>query len=228
MWINSNNPNELILGNDGGIYHSYDRGESWLHLNNIPVGEFYDIEIDNQNPYNIYGGTQDDATVYGPSREWNPKFDDQWQYLWIDAWSGGDGCITLIDPNDKNTVYFSMQNGGAQRRNLETGNSVSIRPRFKSKDVANLQYNFITPYMLSPHNSNRVYMAGNYVMQSDDRGDNWKIISPDLIKNSNSLEKGIAAGAMNESILEEGTIYVGTDKGMMWLTQNGGEKWKNI
>ncbi len=133
LWINPDNPEELVLGNDGGLYHSYDKGASWLHLNNIPTGEFYDIEIDNAEPYTIYGGTQDDATVFGFSEEWNAKYNDRWRYLWIDAWSGGDGCITLVDPEDPNTVYFSMQNGGARRMDLEKGTSVSIRPRFKKE-----------------------------------------------------------------------------------------------
>ncbi len=228
MWINPKNPKELLLGNDGGVYHSYDNGASWLHLNNIPAGEFYDIEIDQQKKYNIYGGTQDDATVFGLAQEWNPEIDDPWKYLWIDAWSGGDGCITLVDPNDENTVYFSMQNGGAQRMDLSLGKSVSIRPRFPKKDNINIKYNFITPYMLSPHNSNRVFMAGNYVMQSDDRGDHWTVISPNLIDKGNHSKKETAAGAMAASSIEEGTLYMGTDRGSMWLTNNGGKNWKNI
>ena len=228
MWINPSNPKELLLGNDGGVYHSYDGGKSWLHLNNISAGEFYDIEIDNQDPYHIYGGTQDDATVYGFAQEYNSEFDDPWEYLWIDAWSGGDGCITLVDPNDENTVYFSMQNGGARRRNINTGKSVDIRPKFQKEDNIKVQYNFITPYMLSHFDSNTVYMAGNYVMRSKDRGDNWTVISPDLIKERDHSKTETAAGALAESYFEEGTMYMGTDRGTMWYTKNGGENWKNI
>ena len=91
LWINPLNDKHIALGNDGGLFISYDKGKSWLHYNNIPVGEFYDIEVDNQNPYIIYGGTQDDATVYGPAVEWNNLYIDKWKYLWIDAWDGGDG-----------------------------------------------------------------------------------------------------------------------------------------
>ena len=111
LWINPLNPNHIALGNDGGLFVSYDKGNSWLHYNNLPTGEFYDIEIDNKTPYNIYGGTQDDATVYGPSEEWDNSFNEKWKYLWIDAWDGGDGCITQVDPIDNDVVYFSMQNG---------------------------------------------------------------------------------------------------------------------
>ncbi len=227
LWINPKNPKELLLGNDGGLYHSYNRGNSWLHLNNIPAGEFYDIEIDKKSPYTIFGGTQDDATVFGTAKEWNPKFDDPWQYLWIDAWSGGDGCITLVDPVDTNTLYFSMQNGGARRLDRHTNTSVSIRPKFP-KDSIKIDYNFITPYILSPHNSKTVYMAGNFVMRSNNRGDNWSIISPDLIKKRNHPQKELAAGAIAESFFNEGTLYVGTDRGSMWRTQDGGGQWDNI
>jgi len=228
MWINPINPNELILANDGGVYQSFDKGSSWLHFNNIPTGEFYDIEVDNKNPYQIYGGTQDDSTVFGPAEELNPEFNDPWQYVWIDAWSGGDGCITLVDPDDENTIYFSMQNGGAFRKNLSDGKSVSIRPKFPKKDSINLQYNFITPYMLSPFDSKTVYMAGNYVMKSKDRGDNWTRISPNLIEETDELNQEIGAGALAESYFDEGTLYMGTDRGTMWRTTDGGNNWKNI
>lgn len=226
LWINPDNPKELLLGNDGGLYRSYDKGKSWLHYNNIPTGEFYDIAVDKKEPYNIYGGTQDDATVFGPAKALNLPFNDEWEYLWIDAWSGGDGCITLIDPNDSNTVYFSMQNGGARRMDLQKGSSVGIRARIKK--VKNIQYNFITPYILSPHNSNRMYMAGNYVMRSDNRGDEWSLISPDLTKLNKTKKEEIGAGALAESTLEEGTLYVGTDKGSVWRTKDSGANWENI
>ena len=228
MWINPNNPNELVLANDGGVYQSYDKGSSWLHFNNIPTGEFYDIEVDNKKPYNIYGGTQDDSTVFGPAEEYNPDFNDPWQYVWIDAWSGGDGCITLVDPDDENTIYFSMQNGNALRRNLNTGKSVSIVPRFPKKDSVNLKYNFITPYMLSHFDSKTLYMAGNYVMKSKDQGNHWTRISPNLIDETGGINKETAAGALAESYFDDGTLYKGTDRGSMWRTTDGGKNWKNI
>ena len=228
LWINPNNPNELILANDGGVYQSYDKGGSWLHFNNIPTGEFYDIEVDNKTPYHIYGGTQDDSTVFGPAEELNTDFNDPWQYVWIDAWSGGDGCITLVDPDDENTIYFSMQNGNALRRNLSTGKSVSIAPRFPKKDSINLQYNFITPYMLSHFDSKKVYMAGNYVMKSEDRGDHWKRISPNLIEEKGDTYVETAAGALAESHFDQGTLYMGTDRGTMWRTYDEGKNWTNI
>lgn len=227
MWINPLNPNELLLANDGGIYQSYDKGKNWLHFNNIPTGEFYDIELDFQEAYQIYGGVQDDATVFGPAKELNTKFNDPWQYVWIDAWSGGDGCITLVDPNDENTIYFSMQNGAARRKNLRANKSVSIRPRIRNLNPR-IQYNFITPYMLSPHNSNQVYMAGNYVMKSENRGDDWELISPELSTIRKQFKEEIGAGAMAESPFNEGVIFVGTDRGTVYRTQNAGENWEDI
>ncbi len=227
MWINPLNPDELILGNDGGVYHSYDNGQSWLHLNNIPAGEFYDIELDHSDPYIIYGGTQDDATVFGTSREINLNFDDPWKYLWIDAWSGGDGCITLVDPNDSNTIYFSMQEGGARRMDLVADTSTSIRPRFPKEDNIKLDYNFISPYILSPHNSNRIYMGCNYMLQSNNRGEDWEIISPDLIDLSQRQNRGKAIGAIAESYFEEGVLYAGTDRGDLWITMDDGQHWEN-
>ena len=227
MWINPSNPVELWLANDGGLYHSLDRGKSWLHHNNLPTGEFYDIELDFQDPYTIYGGTQDDATVYGPAMEWDQRYNDNWKYLWIDAWSGGDGCITIVDPNDKNTVYFSMQNGNVKRLDLRSDKSVSIAPEFR-KDSISLQFNFITPYFLSPHNSNRIFMGGNYVLKSENRGDDWEIISPDLIKLRGHELTEIAAGALAESSLEEGLMFMGTDRGTIWRSVDQGEHWVDI
>ena len=145
LWINPSNPNHIVLGNDGGLFVSYDKGKTWLHYNNIPTGEFYDIELTNGIPYLIYGGTQDDATVYGPGKEWKNNFEDKWKYLWIDAWDGGDGCVTQVDPSDNNTVYFSMQNGAIRRKNLKDDISVSIKPKLPKEIEDTLKYNFITP-----------------------------------------------------------------------------------
>ena len=207
LWINPKNSNHIALGNDGGLFVSFDKGKSWLHYNNLPTGEFYDIELDNNVPYNIYGGTQDDATVYGPADEWNNSFNEKWKYLWIDAWDGGDGCITRVDPNDNNTVYFSMQNGALRRKNMLSGISVSIKPKLPININDNLDYNFITPYFISNHDSNTLYHAGNYVFKSTDRGDSWKLISNNLINSSD--KPSFSAGALAESKLEKGLLYYG-------------------
>jgi photosystem II stability/assembly factor-like uncharacterized protein len=225
LWINPLNPNHLALANDGGLYTSYDKGKNWTHHNNIPTGEFYDITLSNTKPYTIYGGTQDDATVYGPSKEYDPRYHKDWQYLWVDAWSGGDGCVTCVDPEDPNTVYFSMQNGAARRRNMQTGRSVSIRPRLPEEHEGTAQFNFVAPYFISPHDHNTLYHAGNYVFKSTDRGDNWQVISGDLALSADPDKKSTAAGALAESALKAGLLYMGTDKGAFWTSKDDGATW---
>jgi len=228
LWINPKNPNHIALGNDGGLFVSYDKGESWMHYNNIPAGEFYDITISNQEPYLIYGGTQDDATVYGPAKEWNNKYSDKWKYLWIDAWDGGDGCVTQVDPLDPNIVYFSMQNGAIRRKNMKTGKSISIKPKLPKENINSLNYNFITPYFISPHDNKTLYHGGNYVMKTTNQGNSWSQISPDLSKSKNSF----SAGAIAESPLQKGLLYYGSDKGSFWVSKDDGKSWnensKNI
>ena len=225
LWINPLNPNHLALGNDGGLYVSYDKGKSWVHHNNIPAGEFYDISVDNQDPYYVYGGVQDDSSVFGPSKEWNPKYPDGWKYVWLDAWAGGDGCFTFADPEDPNTIYFSSQNGEARRKNMKEHRSVDIRPRLPKGHPGRLTYNFITPYFISSHNRLTLYHAGNYVFKSLNRGDSWRLISPDLAKSAHEEKKSRAIGAITESPLKPGLLYAGTDRGAFWVTHNDGIKW---
>ncbi|HEC43312.1 MAG TPA: hypothetical protein ENI20_10830 [Bacteroides sp.] len=226
LWIHPGNPDHLALGNDGGLYISYDRGKSWMHYNNIPAGEFYDITLDHQTPYQIYGGVQDDATVYGPPEEWNPAFPDRWKYLWIDAWNGGDGCVTQVDPEDPNTVYFSAQNGAARRLNMAIDSSTSIRPELPEEYGDSLRFNFVTPYFISAHHSKTLYHAGNFVFKSTDRGDHWELISGDLSLSSVETKKSTAAGALAESPLQPGLLYLGTDRGAFWVSQDDGLSWK--
>ncbi len=225
LWINPTNPDHMILGNDGGLYVSYDHGQSWTHFNNIPAGEFYDITLDNQDPYLIYGGVQDDATVYGPAVEWDPAFDDQWEYLWIDAWSGGDGCMTYVDPRDPNTVYFSMQHAAVRRKDMQADTSTSIRPELPKDHEGIFKSNFITPYLLSSHDPDKLYLAGNYVFKTEDQGNNWEVISEDLSISGDSLKNSHAAGALAESPIQEGLLFIGTDKGAFWVSEDDGENW---
>jgi len=225
LWINPLNPEHLALGNDGGLYVSYDRGDSWLHYNNLSAGEFYDISVDNQDPYYVYGGTQDDSSVYGPSREWKPKYPDGWKYIWVDAWSGGDGCVTIPDPEDPNIVYTSSQLGGIFRKDLKADRSQRIRPRLPKGYEGELAYEFIAPYILSPHNRLTLYHAGNYVFKSLNRGDDWRLISPNLAESAYPEKKSNAAGAIAESLLKPGLLYMGTDRGAFWVTQNDGVEW---
>ena len=227
LWINPVNPNHIAVGNDGGLYVSYDKGNNWLHHNNIPTGEFYDITVDNKNPYNIYGGVQDDATVYGPAREWNQSRTDVWRYLWIDPWSGGDGCVTEVDPDDPNTVYFSRQNGDGLRKDMAADTSISIGPNRTNISKKNkLKFNFVSPYIISPHNSKTLYHGANHALKSTDRGNSWELISGDFSNSNDPKKKSIAAGAIAESKLKKGLLFVGTDHGSFWMSNNDGKTWQ--
>ncbi|MCP4724165.1 MAG: glycosyl hydrolase, partial [bacterium] len=198
---------------------------TWMHHNNIPAGEFYDISVDNKEPYNVYGGTQDDASVYGPATEWNPNYQDQWKYVWFDVWSGGDGCYTLADPTDPDVIYSSNQNGNIFRKNMRTGRQNRIRPRFSGEREGRPNYHFITPYIISPHNPLTLYHAGNYIFKSLNRGDNWKLISPDLTRSAIPEKVSYSVGGFAESPIEPGVLFAGTEKGAFWVTNDDGRNW---
>jgi photosystem II stability/assembly factor-like uncharacterized protein len=225
LWINPDNPNHIASGNDGGFYVSYDKGLSWLHYNNIPVGEFYDITIDQKN-YIIYGGTQDNATVYGPPKEMNLRYPDLWKYIWIDPWDGGDGCVTQIDPEDDNTIYYSAQHGAIVRLDKNADTARGIRPRLPKEIKDTLLFNYITPYFISPHKKETLYHGGNYIFKSTDRGNTWKVISPNLTNSAIKEKQSFSTGALVESFIQKGLLYAGTDKGAFWVSKNDGISWE--
>lgn len=227
MWIDPSHPERLLLGTDGGLYSSYDRGESWLHHNNLAVGEFYDIAVDNQDPYVIYGGTQDDSAVRGPALERRPGAADPWEYVWLDPWWGGDGCYTVPDLEDPNTVYFSSQHGGLRRQDVSTQRSKHIGPRLPKDHEGELRHNFIAPYLVSSHDHRVLYHGGNYVMRSPDRGESWSVISPDITGALPNRQPAVGAGALGESPLKKGLLYCGTDRGGLWVTRDDGAKWQD-
>ena len=227
LWINPNNPKHLALGNDGGLYVSLDKGLSWMHYNNIPTGEFYDIAID-ASTYTIYGGTQDDATVYGPAKELNTQYNDPWKYLWIDPWDGGDGCVTQVDPLNKNIIYYSQQHGDAIRLDKTKDKTVSIKPSLPKSIHDTLKYNFITPYFISAYQNNTLYHGGNYIFKTTNRGDTWKVISPNISISSFYDKNSNAAGALVESPVKKGLLYLGTDKGAFWVSKNDGLHWQEL
>jgi hypothetical protein len=226
LWINPENPSHLSVGNDGGFYNSYDKGKHWTHYNNIPAGEFYTITLENKAPYRIFGGTQDDATVFGGADEYKPGRPDPWQYLWIDAWSGGDGCITQLDPDDNNTIYFSMQEGNIWRKDVRADTATSIRPSADTSDQIELHYNFVSPYFVSPHQGQTIYHAGNYVYKSTDRGDHWQRISPDLSQSKIRAKNSLAASTFVESTIVPGILYLGTDHGAFQISKDDGKHWE--
>jgi len=228
LFIDPVNPDRLILGNDGGVFFSYDRGDTWLHSNTIPVAEMYDLKIDGSNPTMAYAGTQDNSGIYGPVKLGKPVEDPaNWKYVWLDPWSGGDGFITVPDPTDPSTVYYESQNGYLNRKNMTTGETVFIQPKTEA-DESPLRTSWLTPYFVSIHSSSTLYYGANKVYKSINRGDSWYRLSPDLCYSEDPFRKSRAITALAESPVKSGILYAGTEKGAVWVSRNDGINWFEI
>lgn len=245
LWINPDNTKHHLVGCDGGIYESYDRGANWQFKPNLPITQFYRITVDNSSPfYYVYGGTQDNNSQGGPSRTTSPAgiTNEDW-FVTV----GGDGYKTQVDPEDPMIVYSQWQYGGLIRHDRRSGQIVDIKPREKPGEDAYV-WNWDTPLIISPHSHTRLYYAANKLFRSDDRGNSWTMISDDLTRglDRNALEvMGIIQSvdavsknkstsifgnsiALDESPLEQGLIYVGTDDGLIQVTENDGGNWRKI
>lgn len=221
IWIHPENSKHIINGNDGGINMTWDGGDNWTLHNFQPVGQFYTVTYDMSTPYNIYGGLQDNGVWYGPSTE-QGRYDEAWT-----RHSGGDGAFIQVDPRDNATVYTGYQFGHYQRKNIHSGETHYIFPRHEMKE-APYRYNWMTPFVVSKHHPDIVYMAGNRVLRSLDQGEAWEAISPDLTTQP-SQDGDVPFGTvtiLRESPHEFGHLYAGTDDGLLWFS-NGGE-WQRI
>ncbi|GMQ30379.1 WD40/YVTN/BNR-like repeat-containing protein [Algoriphagus confluentis] len=221
MWINPKDSKHILLGNDGGLYRSYGGGAIWDHLNTqMPISQFYSIMVDQATPYNIYGGMQDNGVWYGKSTN---KPEDPWEPL-----LGGDGMVVAVDTRDNDIVYTGSQFGNYMRINKKTGERRRITPGHDIGNAPN-RWNWRTPAELSYHNQDIVYMGSQYVYQSLDQGNTWATISPDLTKNQKSGNVPFATlTVVEESPLEFGTLYAGTDDGNVWITRNNGGNWTSL
>jgi photosystem II stability/assembly factor-like uncharacterized protein len=217
LWINPNNPKHILLGNDGGIYMTYDRMEHWDHYSHFAIGQFYHVGVDSRRDYNVYGGLQDNGSWGGPSRGKHGEGPVNSDWFRV---GGGDGFVTLVDPEDHNQVYYESQNGFMGRIHLETGERASLQPREQGQ---RFRFNWKTPFTLSPHNSRTFYSAGNYVFKSTQRGSNQRRISPEI-----PLTNQGSGSAISESPFEEGVLYVGTTDGAVWVTRDGGQNWTSL
>jgi photosystem II stability/assembly factor-like uncharacterized protein len=245
MWIDPRNSDHYLIGCDGGLYETYDDAKTWEYKENLPLTQFYRISADDALPfYHVYGGTQDNFSLGAPSRTTTSHGvrNDDW-YVTL----GGDGFRTLADPKDPNILYAEYQNGGLARYDKRTGESLDIAPQ-PGPNMDPLRLNWDSPLIISPHDSNRLYFAAQYLFRSDDRGNSWKPVSPDLTRklNRNTLPVmgrvwSIDAVAKNtstsyygnivslsESPLVAGLLYVGTDDGLIQVSEDGGGNWRKI
>ncbi|MHC4699944.1 MAG: WD40/YVTN/BNR-like repeat-containing protein [Planctomycetota bacterium] len=238
-------PDFLLVGCDGGLYRSFDRGETYAFFANLPLTQFYKVDVSYDEPfYYVVGGTQDNATQYGPARTGNTSGirNSDWKAI-----IGGDGHDCAIDPNDPNIIYCESQQGYLRRYDRRTGESVGIRPR-PAKGEKDLRFNWDSPILISPHSHRRIYFGSKKLHRSDDRGDSWTAISGDLSRGRDrykmehmgrvwSIDAAYDTSAMSrygnitsisESPLKQGLIYVGTDDGLIQVTEDAGRNWRRI
>ncbi len=230
LWINPDDGDHMLLGNDGGIHLSYDRGASWLHLNNLPIGEFYAVAVDMDEPYNIYGGTQDDAALFGASDQvMEDDLGDRWTHVYLDRWGGGDSYFTYRDPLDPDLIYYEHQMGDLRRKRMSTGENVTIQPQAAEGEEP-LRNNWMTPFFISHHNPLTLYYGANVLFKSLDRGDTWTPISADLTSRPGQ-QGNVPWGTLTsvaESPLLPGLLYAGADDGHIHVTHNDGDTWTRV
>ena len=245
LWIDPNDTSYYLTGNDGGAYESFDRGKTWKFMPNLPVTQFYKVALDNDAPfYNVYGGTQDNYSLGGPSRTISQH--GIVTADWIQT-QGGDGFESAVDPEDPNIIYAQSQHGNLIRFDKKSGEGMAIQPKPR-KGEADYRWNWDSPLFVSPHLHTRLYFAANKVFRSDDRGDSWTVISDDLTrqidrnllevmgriwpmdavaKNASTSKYGNIV-ALDESPVAAGLLYAGTDDGLIQVTEDGGANWRKI
>jgi photosystem II stability/assembly factor-like uncharacterized protein len=242
MWIDPDNTKHFYIGGDGGIYETFDEGKNYIFKSNLPVSQFYRVCVDNALPfYNVYGGTQDNNSMGGPSRNINKDgvVNADWKVT-----VGGDGFWVAIDPVDENIIYTESQYGNAALWDKKSEESVDIRP-VPGKGEKTYRWYWDTPLIISPHKRERIYMAANKVFRSDNHGRSWEVISEDITRNEDrnqfkvmgkywsidAVAKDVSTSlwglivTLSESKNKKDLIYAGTDDGVIAVTENGGKNW---
>jgi photosystem II stability/assembly factor-like uncharacterized protein len=238
LWINPNNNNHLILGTDGGVYFSLDKGNSWTMYKNLPVSQFYHVSYDLQTPYNVYGGLQDNGSWFAPSQSPGGIQNKDWTNC-----GGGDGFWVQPDLSDPDIIYSEWQGGNIQRYNKKTNQSKGIKP-YPLPGEPKLRFNWNAPIVTSPTNPKIIYFGAQYLYRSGNKGDSWEKISPDLTTNNPLKQQQEKSGGLSvdnsgaenhctifaicESPLDANMIWVGTDDGNLQLTKDGGKSWSNL
>jgi photosystem II stability/assembly factor-like uncharacterized protein len=243
LWIDPNDDRHLLAGTDAGLYESFDEGESWRHFPNLPVSQFYRVDVDNSQPFfNILGGAQDLGTLFGPSRTMHTEgVRNQDWYVPL----GADGYHVAFDPDDPDTFYLEFQVGNSFRYDRRSMELIDIKPQPEPGEPPE-RWNWDAPIVVSPHDSSRIYVGSQRLWRSEDRGDSWTAVSPDLTRNQNryelpfmgrvwSVDDLYHTSAMSqyatishlcESPLVGGLLYVGTDDGLIQVSEDGGENWR--
>jgi photosystem II stability/assembly factor-like uncharacterized protein len=238
VWINPENTNHLIAGDDGGIWYSYDSGNTWWKANNLPVSQFYHVSVDSADPYHVYGGLQDNSSWVGDSQYPGGVTNSRWENLF-----GGDGFWAFADPSDPNYVYAEAQGGHVGRVNRVTLDGRGIRPQ-PNYGEGKLRFNWNAPIHISPNEKGTVYIGAQFLFRSRDHGQSWERISPDLTTNDPEKQKQEESGgvtvdnsdaethttiySISESPKDANLIWVGTDDGNLQLTRDSGKTWNNV
>jgi len=238
MWINPENPDQMLVGTDGGVYQSLDRATRWRFLSNLPVSQFYHVSFDLGEPYNVYGGLQDNGTWMGPSRAVDGIANRHWRNI-----DFGDGFWAFSDPADPDYAYAEYQGGQISRFRKSTGESRDIRPLPRATEPE-FRFNWNAPIHLSPNHPGTIYLGGQFLFRSRDHGESWDRISPDLTTNdpvrqhqetsggltidNSDAEKYETIYTIAESQKNGDVIWAGTDDGNVQVTRDGGKHWTNV
>lgn len=240
FWINPEDPRHLIIGNDGGIAITRDRGETWRFVRNLPLAQFYHIAVDNEHPYNVYGGLQDNGSWRGPGEVWVPAGIRNLHWLEVGF---GDGFDTVPDPENAKAGYVMSQGGFLLRYDIEKGEQRMIRPAAERPDQ-DLRFNWDSGFAQDPFDPATIYYGSQYLHKSTDRGLNWSIISGDLTSNNPDFQSFRTSGGITSDVtaaenyttivavapskLQRGLLWVGTDDGRVHITRDGGASWQRI